>query len=61
MERASETECAFSLCIEVAIGMQQAEVDGTCDELIEFAFLVYLPSSALREDTVSWWILKLFF
>lgn len=27
--RARQTECAFCLCIEVAIGMQQAKVDGT--------------------------------
>lgn len=29
LERARQTECAFCLCIEVAIGMQQAKFDGT--------------------------------
>jgi len=55
-ERARQTECAFSVCMEVAVGTQQAEVDGTCGELIEFAPVIYLPSSAVKEDTVSWWI-----
>lgn len=59
--RDKQTECTLSLNIKVAVGMQQAKVNGTCDELIEFALLVYLLGYAIREDTVSCWILKLFF
>lgn len=48
MERKSKRQCAFSLHTGVAIDMQQAEVDGSCDKLIKFALSVYLPASARR-------------